>query len=246
MGLAISRQLVQMMGGELQVNSTLGQGSLFWFDLDLPEVEKWNEIAKVRARNIISFKGSKRKVLVVDDKWANRSVLVNLLEPLGFEVVEATDGLDGLSTAREFQPDVIFIDLVMPVMDGFEATRQLRTLPELAGVVVIAISASVFDFDQQQSREVGCDGFLPKPVRETELLEKLQVHLGLEWVYEQVDAIAASHEPLEEGFPQARIVGRMKYENQNLLHTLRLYTSASYRGSACGRDRYLTRSGDEG
>ncbi len=222
LGLAISRQLVQMMGGELQVKSTLGQGSLFWFDLDLPEVDEWADVANVTTdNNIIGFKGSKRKVLVVDDKWANRSVLVNLLEPLGFEVVEAIDGLDGLSTAREFQPDVIFIDLVMPVMDGFEATRQLRMLPELAGVVVIAISASVFDFDQLQSWEVGCDDFLPKPVRETELLEKLRVHLGLEWVYEQkdVDAIAASHKPLEEGFPQNRVVERMKYENQNLLHT---------------------------
>ncbi|HEY9665829.1 MAG TPA: ATP-binding protein, partial [Coleofasciculaceae cyanobacterium] len=185
LGLSISRQLVEMMGGEIKVKSILGQGSVFWLDLDLPEVAQQVNLAKLDERNIIGFIGSKRKVLVVDDKWENRSVLVNLLEPLGFEVIEATDGLDSLAKAEEFQPDVIFMDLVMPVMDGFEATRQLRLVPEFAGVVVIAISASVFDFDQQQSREVGCDGFLPKPVREAELLEKLQVHLGLEWVYEE-------------------------------------------------------------
>jgi CheY-like chemotaxis protein len=115
----------------------------------------------------------------------NRSVLVNILEPLGFEVVEVGNGLDALNKAHEFKPDVIFMDLVMPVMDGFEATRRLRTLPELKDVVVIAISASVFNFDRQQSRQVGCDDFLPKPIREAELLEKLRLHLGLEWIYEE-------------------------------------------------------------
>ncbi|KAB8317044.1 response regulator [Tolypothrix campylonemoides VB511288] len=186
LGLTISRELAELMGGELKVESTLGKGSVFWLDLDLPEVE-WIDVADISENNIIGFKGLKRKILVVDDKWANRSVLVNMLEPLGFEVLEATDGLDGLNKAHQFQPDIIFMDLVMPVMDGFEATRRLRMMPELEGVVVIAISASVFDFDHQQSREVGCDGFLPKPVREADLLEKVRVHLGLEWVYEEID-----------------------------------------------------------
>jgi predicted ATPase/signal transduction histidine kinase/DNA-binding response OmpR family regulator/tRNA A-37 threonylcarbamoyl transferase component Bud32 len=185
LGLAISRQLVQMMGGELKVKSTLGKGSVFWLDLDLPAVFQPILTEEVNARNITSFVGSKRKVLIVDDKWANRSVLVNLLEPLGFEVLEATNGLDGLNKALEFKPDVVLMDLVMNVMDGFEATRRLKMLPELQNMVVIAVSASVFDFDKQQSQEVGCDDFLPKPIKVAELLEKLRVHLGLEWIYEQ-------------------------------------------------------------
>ncbi|HEY9847414.1 MAG TPA: ATP-binding protein, partial [Candidatus Caenarcaniphilales bacterium] len=189
LGLAISRQLVRMMGGELQVKSTLGQGSIFWLDLDLPEIAQGQAIVKGKQRPIIGFKGSKRKVLVVEDKWANRSIMVNLLEPLGFEVVEATDGVDGLNKAREFKPDIIFMDLVMPVMDGFEATRQLRLLPNLNSTVVIAISASVFDFNQQSSWKAGCDGFIPKPVREAELLEKLRVHLELEWIYEDPGSV---------------------------------------------------------
>jgi len=208
LGLVISRQLVQLMGGELKVESTPSKGSIFWFDLDLPGVSQWvDNRASVMARNIIGFEGRKRKVLVVDDKWANRSVLVSLLEPLGFEVVEAIDGLEGLNKAREFKPDIIFMDLVMPGMDGFETTRQIKMLPGLAGVAVIAISASVFDFAQQQSQEVGCDGFLPKPVQEVNLLETLQGYLGLEWVYEkqgtngQVDtqhqALSTSKAPLE-------------------------------------------------
>ena len=186
LGLAISRQLVEMMGGEIKVKSTLGKGSVFWVDLDLPEVVSAINIKKIDKYQITSFVGDKKKVLVVDDKWQNRSVLVNLLEPLGFEVIEATDGLDCLNKAQEFKPDVIFMDLVMGVMDGFEATRRLRMLPGVKQAVVIAISASVFDFEQKQSREVGCDDFIVKPFQVAELLEKLRVYLGLEWVYEEI------------------------------------------------------------
>ncbi|MBF2007518.1 MAG: AAA family ATPase [Chlorogloeopsis fritschii C42_A2020_084] len=205
LGLAISRQLVQIMGGELKVESTLGKGSVFWLDLDLPEIVQNTDIKSIDENKIISFVGSKRKVLVVDDKWANRSILVNILQPLGFDVIEATDGLDCLKKVLEFKPDVIFMDLVMGGMDGFEATRRLRKLPELKEVVVIAVSASVFDFDQTQSREVGCDDFLAKPIRVGDLLEKLRVHLGLEWIYEEQN--------------QARMI---KNENNNLIHSVDL------------------------
>jgi signal transduction histidine kinase/CheY-like chemotaxis protein len=205
LGLTISRQLVELMGSELKVNSTLGEGSIFWFDLELQEVDEWDDVNACE-HNILGFVGEKRKVLVIDDKWANRSVLVNLLEPLGFEVVEAVNGLDGLNKASEFNPDLIFMDLVMPVMDGFEATRRLRLSPDLADVVVIAISASVFDFNQQQSQDVGCDGFLPKPFREAELLEKLRVHLGLEWVYEEGTVAKATDSERERKSVEESIV----------------------------------------
>jgi predicted ATPase/signal transduction histidine kinase/CheY-like chemotaxis protein/tRNA A-37 threonylcarbamoyl transferase component Bud32 len=184
LGLAISRQLVEMMGGEIKVESKLGQGSIFWLDLDLPEVVSPDEVKSADKGNIVGYVGSQRKILVVDDKWENRSVLVNLLQPLGFDVLEATDGLDGVNKACQFKPDLIFMDLVMSVMDGFEATRRLRMLPELNKTVVIAISASVFDFEKQQSLDVGCDNFLPKPIQVDDLLEKLQFHLGLQWIYQ--------------------------------------------------------------
>ncbi|HEY9876155.1 MAG TPA: AAA family ATPase [Candidatus Obscuribacterales bacterium] len=207
LGLAISRQLVHLMGGEVKVKSTLGKGSIFWLDLDVDEVSQPADIPTIDERNIIGFKGDKRKLLVVDDKWSNRSVLVNLLTPLGFEVMEATNGLDGVEKAHDFKPDCILIDLVMPVMDGFEATRRIRQLPELNSIVIIATSASVFDFDRQTSREVGCNDFLSKPVREEELLERLQDHLGLEWVYEEEVRIQGKGNE-EESHP--------KSESQNL------------------------------
>lgn len=184
LGLAISGQLIEKMGGTLQVKSTLGIGSTFWFDLDLPETHPSMETTNVLKRTITGIKGKKRKILVVDDKPTNRSILVNLLEPIGFDVLDAVDGQDGLDKAQAFLPDAILIDLVMPNLDGFETTRRLRTMAALKDIIVIAISASVFEFDQQQSLKVGCNDFLPKPIREDELLQKLQEHLKLEWICE--------------------------------------------------------------
>jgi CheY-like chemotaxis protein len=188
LGLAISRQLVQMMGSDINVQSTPGKGSIFWLDLDLVEVDCPPDIASPDRRCIRGFKGGKRKILVVDDREENRLVLTNMLQPLGFEVVEAIDGLEGLHKARQLQPDAILMDLVMPVMDGFEATRQIRMSPGLQQTVIIATSASAFDMDRQQSRKVGCHDFLPKPIHEAELLERLSLHLKLEWIYEESSA----------------------------------------------------------
>jgi CheY-like chemotaxis protein len=188
LGLAISRQLVQLMGSDINVQSTPGKGSTFWVDLDLAEVDCPSDMMTSPDRRCIrGFKGSKRKILVVDDKEENRLVLTNLLQPLGFEVVEAIDGQDGLHKACEFQPDAILMDLVMPVIDGFEATRQIRMSPDLQQTIIIATSASAFDMDRQQSQEVGCNDFLPKPIHEAELLERLSLHLKLEWIYEDED-----------------------------------------------------------
>ncbi|OKH40593.1 serine/threonine protein kinase [[Phormidium ambiguum] IAM M-71] len=189
LGLAISGQLVEMMGGKLQVKSTLGIGSTFWFDLDLPETTSIKNTLNTLTRTIIGVKGKKPKILVVDDKPTNRAILVNFLEPIGFDVLDAIDGQDGLNKAQEFQPDAILLDLVMPNLDGFEATRRLRLIPALKDVIVIAISASVFEFDQQQSIQVGCNDFLPKPIREEDLLQKLQQYLKLEWIYENNNEI---------------------------------------------------------
>ncbi|MBD1823061.1 response regulator [Cyanobacteria bacterium FACHB-DQ100] len=187
LGLSISRQLVKIMGSEVQVRSTPGKGSTFWFELDLPKIElrslESNRYLS-NQRAIVGYAGRSRTVLVVDDQWANRSILVHLLEPLGFNLIEAENGQEGLQKAHQFKPDVILLDLVMPVMDGFEAVRQIRQSSEIRDTIVIATSASVFGYNQQASQASGCNGFVPKPVREAELLTQLQTHLNLEWQYE--------------------------------------------------------------
>jgi len=186
LGLAISRQLVEIMGAELKVESTLGRGSIFWFELDLLAVDSPEKNKKRSEKFIKGFNGTNKKILVADDRRENRSVLIHLLQPLGFEIIEAVDGQDCLNKALEFQPDCILIDLVMPVMDGFEAMRQIRKLPQLQNVVAIGTSASIMEVEKQESLAAGCDAFIPKPIRVEELLNCLQVHLGLQWIYEEL------------------------------------------------------------
>jgi len=194
LGLAISQKLVHIMGSEIQVKSILGKGSTFWLDLELPEVLGWTQVDNVASRNIIGFIGYKRKILVADDRWENRSVLVNLLKPLGFEILEATDGWDALQKAQEFKPDLIFMDLVMPRMNGFEATNRLRQDTQFKDVAIVATSASVFECDRGSSNEVGCNDFLCKPIQLQELLELLQLYLDLEWVYENTEVVGNPHD----------------------------------------------------
>ena len=105
------------------------------------------------------------RVLVVDDKAENRSILVDLLAPLGFDVAEAENGQEGLEKARALHPHLILTDLVMPVLDGYETVRSLRADPELRDVAVIALSASVFDQNRKESLAAGCDDFEPKPIQ---------------------------------------------------------------------------------
>lgn len=184
LGLSITKKLVTMMGGELHLESTLGHGSTFWFAIDLPE----STVVKSKYQEqpvIIGFEGPPRQIIVTDDKWENRSVLVNLLTPLGFEVIEANNGQDCLDKLQQIHPDLILTDLVMPVMDGFEAARHIRKMLEFDQVPIIAASASVFELDQQQSLDAGCNAFIPKPIRIDILLELLQKHLDLTWIYEQ-------------------------------------------------------------
>ena len=194
LGLSISRRLVALMGGTLQVKSTPDQGSVFWFELDLPALEALVVPASEEERTVVGFEGPTRTILVVDDKPENRSVLMGLLAPLGFDLMEAGDGQEALEHAAADRPDLILMDLVMPVLDGFEATRRLRQTPALETIPVIALSASVFEYTRQQSIGVGCDDFIPKPIRIDVLLDKLKTHLGLEWIYSE-GALSADRTP---------------------------------------------------
>ncbi len=183
LGLTISRQLVDLMGGEVQIKSKKGQGSLFWFEVVLPVVEAPPAVDVVREQ-VTGYEGPRRTILVADDKRDNRLVLASMLEPLGFEIVLAKDGQEEIDRAREMRPDLILTDLVMPIKTGFEAVEELRQLPDFKEMPIIAVSASAFDMDQTQSKVIGCDAFIPKPVDESQLLALIAQHLQLEWIYE--------------------------------------------------------------
>jgi signal transduction histidine kinase/ActR/RegA family two-component response regulator len=183
LGLAISQRLVEAMGGQLQVRSELGRGTVFWFELWLPVVVLNIAVNSVDDAfpDIIGYLGPRRKILVVDDNFYNRSVLITILEPLGFELITAEDGKIALEKALTFRPDVILTDLVMPIMTGFELVKQVRNVPELQQVVIIAVSASMLDMSQSPNMLNGCNAFLSKPIEIDKLLALLETHLNLTW-----------------------------------------------------------------
>jgi len=190
LGLSISKQLVEIMGGQLQIESLIGVGSLFWFEILLPEVQGAVNIKCTQQATIIGYKrfdNSKElpfTLLIVDDKWQNRAFLINLLKDLGFYTLEANDGKEALILAQEHYPDIIITDLVMPVMDGFELTRQIRKSAHLKDIIVFANSANVFEQQQLSCKEAGCQEFIGKPIRTEILFDLLQKYLPLEWVYD--------------------------------------------------------------
>ncbi len=198
LGLSISKQLVSMLGGELQVESTPYEGSVFWFELKLPVVHTL--LSKpIILPDIIGYEGTEQRVLVVDDKPENRSVIRNLLEPLGFIVAEAEDGEAALNCLPAFAPHLVFLDLVMPKMDGFSVARHIRTLERYQALPLIAISASVFRSVKMQSMIAGCNQFLEKPINTQEVLDCIGHYLALTWRYgaipEQASMLETNPEP---------------------------------------------------
>ncbi|MGP1373763.1 MAG: response regulator [Almyronema sp.] len=200
LGLAISQKIMQMMDSTIQVQSQPGVGSLFWFDLVLPEAREWAANAAVTEQgSILGYSGEAKTILVVDDKWENRSVLVNLLTPIGFVVYEAVHGQDGFNQVKQRQPHAVITDLAMPEMDGLTLIQKIRQLPSFQDLPIIVSSASVFDIDQQKSLAAGANDFLPKPVQVRELFAQLEKHLAITWVYEPKAGVAtATSEAMSE------------------------------------------------
>ncbi len=162
-----------------------GPGSLFWFDIALPPSSTHLETVPASNKVIVGFKGESLKILVVDDEIDNRAVLRDALIPLGFDVSEAGDGLEGLEKATQIQPQIILVDLRMPELDGYQMTRLLRQSDSLRETLVIAVSASAFEDVRAASLAAGCDDFISKPVAVDQLLELIGRHLGLEWLYQE-------------------------------------------------------------
>ncbi|MEM9245010.1 MAG: ATP-binding protein, partial [Cyanobacteria bacterium P01_F01_bin.153] len=190
LGLAICQKLVQLMGGNIQVRSERGVGSVFSFVIELPRVENWSEqLQQDEEGKIVGIRDDRRPVvLVIDDKWENRSVLVHLLEPIGFTMHEATDAQTGLELALRLRPDLIISDWSMPGMDASDMIRRVRVIADLVHTPLLVSSASVMDSKRREIIESGASDFLNKPVNATELFKKLRHHLHLDWVYGDSDS----------------------------------------------------------
>jgi CheY-like chemotaxis protein len=189
LGLSISRQLLRLMGSDIEVKSEAGVGSTFSFELELP-VSTGDVARSTVEPDIVGYEGLRKKVLVVDDIVENRAVMRDLIAPLGFDVNEAGNGQDALDRAAQLSPDLVLMDIVMPVMDGLEAIRRLRAWPLLAKTPIVAISASVSKSDAERTLAAGADVFLSKPVVVDRLLLEMGRMLGLTWIRERPDVAA--------------------------------------------------------
>ncbi len=183
LGLNVSRGIVEQMGGRLHVESRPGWGSRFWFEIALPCSDAEDAAPVPAARRITGYIGPRRKVLVADDHAANRQMLRDLLEPLGFEVQGAEDGAVAVEKALAWRPDFIALDLKMPRLDGFGAARTIRAALPATDTKIVGMSASAFESDRQACLEAGCAEFLPKPLREGQLLGAIERQLGLVWEF---------------------------------------------------------------
>ncbi|HEY9693180.1 MAG TPA: AAA family ATPase [Oculatellaceae cyanobacterium] len=202
LGLAISRQFVRLMGGEITVSSILGQGTVFSFDIVVQLADVVNISHKTSTRQIISLAPNQPqyRILVADDRWENRQLLVKLLEPLSFEIQQAANGEEAIALSDSWEPHLILMDMRMPVIDGYEATKRIKSQLKGQATVIIALTASVFDDERSIVLSVGCDDFIRKPFQEDVLLEKLAQHLGVRYVYEQ-PSISVVEQPQVELTP---------------------------------------------
>ncbi|HEY9863568.1 MAG TPA: response regulator, partial [Candidatus Obscuribacterales bacterium] len=191
LGLAISRKFVQLMGGDITVESQLGQGTTFLFQIQAKPGHNINdESLKTRQKVWGLAPGQPTyKILTVDDKEINCLLLIKLLEPLGFEVKVAENGKEAIAIWEEWEPHLIFMDMRMPVMDGYEATKYIKSTTKGNATAIIALTASVLEEEKAIVLSAGCDDFMRKPFTEDRIFEVLVQHLGVKYIYAELQPI---------------------------------------------------------
>jgi len=191
LGLPISRRFIKLMGGEIGVRSQLGEGTTFHFTIRIREVSAAAVASLEPQRRILALEpGQPRyRLLIVDDKPLNRRLLVKLLAPLGFELKEAANGREAIDLWKSWQPHLAWMDMRMPVLDGYEATKRIRAIDadrDAETGTIIAVTASMFEEERAIVMNAGCNDFLRKPFRDEAIFEMLVKHLDVRFVYEEM------------------------------------------------------------
>ncbi|MEG4324532.1 PAS domain S-box protein [Microcoleus sp. herbarium5] len=188
LGLAISQKLVKLMGGQIRVKSTLHRGSTFSFEIgvQLPQAESLPpESINQRVINLAPGQPTYR-ILIVEDLGENRRLLVEILISVGFEVREAKQGVEALSLWESWRPHLILMDLQMPIVDGYTATKYIRERPQSQETVIIALTASIFEEEREKVLMAGFNDFISKPFQQRDIFDKLAKYLGVKYIYEVV------------------------------------------------------------
>ena len=186
LGLPITKKLIEMMKGEIQLHSQLKKGSTFKFNVQVEEVAEIIKPNHSKPLQVIGFEGELAHILVADDKWQNRELLANFLEPLGFEVQLAKNGVDAFEKVMANPPAAILLDSIMPLMGGIEFIYKLRSELQYQQIPIIVISANVFSSHQQDCLDAGCQAFLQKPINFKELLVTLAIYLPIKWIHKPI------------------------------------------------------------
>ena len=186
LGLSITRQFVQLMGGAMVVSSQVDKGTTFKFDIPVGVVDANDIESHQLIRRVIALEPNqpRYRILIVDDKPTNRQLLVKLLNPLGFELREACNGSEAIAVWETFEPHLIWMDMRMSVMDGYDATKHIKATTKGQATAIIALTASSQEEERAVVLSAGCDDFLRKPFREADIFEIIHKHIGVRFVYE--------------------------------------------------------------
>jgi PAS domain S-box-containing protein len=194
LGLPISQKFVQLMGGDITVNSIVERGSIFAFDIQYKLADKIHiqtQTSQKRVKGLTSNQPMYR-LLIVDDSWEHRQFLFRLLTSVGFEVREAENGKDGIDLWQSWEPHLIFMDMQMPVMNGYEATQEIKATTKGQATIIVALTASALDNERSIILSSGCDSFISKPFRPEDIFDKLTQHLGVSYIYSDSNPIVPS------------------------------------------------------
>jgi len=208
LGLAISREYARMLGGDLTVAGNVGEGSVFRLETGIREGKEIDLRERFSKRRIVGLAEGQPdlRILVVEDGEENRTLLIRLLQMAGMEVREAVNGFEAVETAEKWRPHFIWMDIRMPVMDGLEATRRIKSTKAGKDIPIAALTASAMEEERGPILAAGCDDFVRKPYREHEIFDVMAKHLRLEYVYEDEQTDEAPAEPEAESTVQ-RLAG---------------------------------------
>ncbi len=210
LGLPISQKFVQLMGGDIQVTSTPGQGTVFAFAVKISLSHEAEVQTRQPKRRVVAIAGNvtESRILIVDDAFDSRLLLMTMLKFVGFQVQEAENGQEAIAVYESWKPHLILMDMQMPVMDGYEATRKIKSTVQGQQITIVALTASAFEEERKMILDAGCDDFIRKPFQEEFLLEIIGQHLKIDYIFEDLppDSIRQLQDSPEQSYtlsPQA-------------------------------------------